>query len=382
MWRWIQFYKTEGGFFCILSAGLFVRRFYLITTWKVGETVADFYVPDYLDEASECEDEIITSEEYQDEVKFLNVGATYIYSVSAIAKEYMVDTDGTMLRKSEPLNLRHTVAWVRSLSWTDSWDGSRADSQMLQESSVRLITTMTRETGKLPIAGTDLKWELRKENSDGTADIVDSSLSRGARFTSPANGLVKIYFNVASQEQGLSDQSKLALRVWPSKTSPGAFMKVDNQEAFCRDTEEKHRYNHMGLYHVTSLKTCQDACLKLDSIGPIAGVEFSGVDQRCNCMFSPSSGVSCDKDTSFDITNAGEFGAGDFFIRMDVKGKGTSISDPGKSYGALFIRSGEKSSVFSGPAVFIHESEYFQFFCQTIQNQLTSDSVHTLSSRR
>ena len=217
---------------------------------------------------------------------------------------------------------------------------------------------MTREAGKLPIAGTNLKWELLKDNGDGTAVVLDSSLSRKESFTSPANGIVNIYFNIDPQEQELSDQSKLALRVWPSKTSPGEFLKIDNHEAFCRDTEEKHRYNHMSLYHVTSLEICQDACLGLDeSIGPIAGVEFSSTDQRCNCLFSPSSGVSCTKDTSFDITNAGEFGVGDFFIEMDVTGKGTSISDPGRNYGALFIRSNEDSSVYNGPSVFIYESE-------------------------
>ena len=93
------------------------RHSFLIVTWKVGETLAYSYAPDYLDEASECGDEVMTSEEYQDQVRFLNVGATYKYSISAVAKEYMVDPDGSMLRKSEPLLLEHTVAWV-SLSFS------------------------------------------------------------------------------------------------------------------------------------------------------------------------------------------------------------------------------------------------------------------------
>ena len=231
---------------------------------------------------------------------------------------------------------------------------------MLQESSAKILVTMTREAGKLPIAGTNLKWELRKEDSEGTAVVLDSSLSRASRsagFSSPANGLVNIYFNVDPQAQGLSDQSKLALRVWPSKISPGAFSDIESEEGFCRDIEEKHRFNHMGLYNVPSLEICQDACLELDdSFGMIAGVEYSDADQRCNCLFSPISGVSCAKDTSFDVTNAGEFGVGNFLIEMKVRGKGTSISDPGRNYGVLFIRSGEGNSI--GPAVFIYESEF------------------------
>ena len=111
-----------------------------MTTWKDGESVEYSYVPDYLEEASECEQRITTSEGYQDQVRFLEVGATYIYSIRAFAKvsvldyvcvscsllyflctltcmietiqEYMVNPEGSMLRNSKPLSLRHTVAWV------------------------------------------------------------------------------------------------------------------------------------------------------------------------------------------------------------------------------------------------------------------------------
>merc|ERR1719401_873571 len=68
-------------------------------------------------------------------------------------------------------------------------------------------------------------------------------------------------------------------------------------------------------------------------------------------------------DTSFDLSkeDAGDFGIGDFHIEMDVTGKGFSVTDIGSSYGALFIRSGEAGSPYSGPSVFISSNGNVQF---------------------
>ena len=63
-------------------------------------------------------------------------------------------------------------------------------------------------------------------------------------------------------------------------------------------------------------------------------------------------------DTSYDFSpsEVGGFGLGDFVIEMDLTGEGFNAFDNDRDYGALFIRSGEFDSPYSGPAVFIFGS--------------------------
>jgi len=72
-------------------------------------------------------------------------------------------------------------------------------------------------------------------------------------------------------------------------------------------------------------------------------------------------------DTSYDLSkeDAGDFGISDFSIEMDVTGKGFPISQPGRTYGALFIRSGEAGAPCSGPSVFIFDNGNVLFRLRT-----------------
>ena len=63
-------------------------------------------------------------------------------------------------------------------------------------------------------------------------------------------------------------------------------------------------------------------------------------------------------DTSYDVPagEAGDFGVGDFFIEMDVRGRGGDAFEPDRSYGTLFTRSPNPQFPYEGPSAFVFEN--------------------------
>ena len=231
-----------------------------------------------------------------------------------------------------------------------------------------------REAGGLPLEGTSLDWELLKINKDGNDVVLDSSSEYDKAFVTPENGLVSIPLQVGGgvlETNGISGQSKLAIRIRPSKDSIGSFAQVGGTKGHCTNAANNVRYNYLSLMGMTSLEDCQRNCLKPNH-NNFVGVEFSeGVERKCNCLHSGSSLPQCadfpslidptggdagEFDTSFDIPkgDAGDFGTSDFRIEMDVMGRGFSPFENGIDHGALFIRSGENVFPYSGPSVFVN----------------------------
>lgn len=177
---------------------------------------------------------------YQDNVQFLDVGSTYKYCVSSIAKNYMVNTrvhDGRSVHQSEATCISHTVVWVSSLvseSESNKLFSTRPDKfYVQQESSAKVRIVMTQEAGGLPIEGTTVDWKLLMiDHADGSQIELDNSNNTNYNkldFVSPENGVIRIPLQIGSDKIdafGISGQSKLSLRMWPSKESKGAFSQV------------------------------------------------------------------------------------------------------------------------------------------------------------
>ena len=181
---------------------------------------------------------------------------------------------------------------------------------------------MTREAGGLPLEGTTLDWELLKVIDDDNYVVLDSSSNYPEDFVTPENGIVTIPLQVGQVDpedlkiNAISGQSKLALRIRPSKTSIGSFTQVGGTKGHCTAANNVH-YNYLSFDGMTSLGDCQRTCVK-PNYNSFVGVEFSeGVEQKCNCLHSGSHLPQCtdfpkllnpatggdlgEFDTSFDI---------------------------------------------------------------------------------
>jgi len=157
---------------------------------------------------------------------------------------------------------------------------------------------VTREAGGLPLEGTTLSWDLLKVNADGNDDVVlDSSSNYQEDFVTPENGVVTIPLQVGGEvleTNGISGQSKLALRIRPSKESTGSFTQVGGTKGHCTNAAHNVNYNYLSFGGMASLRDCQRTCLS-SKHNSFVGVEFSeGAEQKeCNCLYSGSSLPQC-----------------------------------------------------------------------------------------
>ena len=220
------------------------------------------YAPDYFVKSATCGDRVETSLEYQDYVKGLEVGGECTYNVAVFLKDYMVDTDlsnGRFVRNSDPTSLTHTVAW---------------------EGSAKVLVTMTREAGSLPLEGAALTWQLLKINHDvGTEVVIEESSTPPV---SPENGIVKIPLKVPHPKgQGITGNTKLALRIWPSKVSKGTFSNIGRN---CTGANNA-RFDHLNSTEIGTHEYCEEQCLKM-SLDGLVGLDFSSFSRECHCLYS------------------------------------------------------------------------------------------------
>ncbi|EJK70685.1 hypothetical protein THAOC_07935, partial [Thalassiosira oceanica] len=136
---------------------------------------------------------------YADKVSQLTVGQSYSYCVSAVSREYMINTktlDGSFVKRSKPACVDHIVNW---------------------ESSATVRVTLSKNAGSLPVEGTLIAWELVYVDGDGE----ETRLLHNTTET-PQNGLVKIPLKVDPSQYsdlGIMDVTNLALKVHTSKES-------------------------------------------------------------------------------------------------------------------------------------------------------------------
>ncbi|EJK61148.1 hypothetical protein THAOC_18409, partial [Thalassiosira oceanica] len=258
----------------------------------------------------------------------------------------MVNTrvhDGRSVHQSEATCISHTVVW---------------------ESSAKVRIVMTQEAGGLPIEGTTVDWKLLTiDHADGSQIELDNSNNTNYNkldFVSPENGVIRIPLQIGSDKidaLGISGQSKLSLRMWPSKESKGAFSQVGESRVSGRSSGSGLGSSNLltlgANRGLASLQECKDSCLRSDRDG-FVGVEFDqeAFYRTCNCLYEldklpqcvpmPTEMFDPPQNNIYTLPSyyIPEFGLADFRIELDVRGRGFPIG----SGGFLFARQYKSSN--------------------------------------
>ena len=109
------------------------------------------------------------------------------------------------------------------------------------------------------------------------------------------------------QDFGISENSKLALRIWPSKLSPGSFARIQGNHAngFCVDKDGAYYKYIRPIGGKENAESCEKKCnqIKTDEFS-IAGMEFSETLGECRCLFkNVPSQASCLLQDTPDVTS-------------------------------------------------------------------------------
>lgn len=118
--------------------------------------------------------------------------------------------------------------------------------------------------------------------------------------------------------------------------------------------------HHAGSYQtgVTSDTECRGLCNA--AVGCTAWVRQPSTNK---CWLSEQTGnieFETESDRNSGLACSGTFGAGDFAIELNWKGRGGHLTPDG-TYGTLFIRSGQLEYPYTGPSAFVWDDGRIQF---------------------